>query len=195
MTLPATTKLCDRRCVGVLINDDDGRQLLIQRNTKPWGMAPVAGHLDGHGTPLDTARAETNEEVGLSVPALAPLGDREGLWLPNRCRRTTAPGQPVGHRWWLFSGSIRGGSRIDIPVNREVAAAGWFLKPEVEALADRTVDYAVGKVTEREFFEKPGLEPVWTLLLQRLGHLHLPKPHLAAVAELCLVEEPVNPPR
>jgi 8-oxo-dGTP pyrophosphatase MutT (NUDIX family) len=186
------TSVCDHQCVGVLVNDDDGRLLLFRRKTEPWGVAPVAGHVDDHGTPTEAARAETSEEVGLSVPVLSPLGDRDGLWLPNRCRRTPG-GQPVGHRWWLYSASVPGGSRTPIAANREQSGAGWHLKHQIEALATRTVAYAVGDVTEREFRADPGLEPVWVLLLYRLGHLQpLTQPLVETVAELCLVPTPAR---
>jgi hypothetical protein len=42
----------------VIITDEARRYLLIERATPPFGMTPVAGHVDNHGGPDVAAREE-----------------------------------------------------------------------------------------------------------------------------------------
>ncbi|MFE3517574.1 NUDIX hydrolase [Streptomyces sp. NPDC059166] len=111
---PVTSEdTCDHTSVGVLIPGPEGL-LMFERATPPTGLAPVAGHIDQHGSPEQAARSEVAEEVGLTVTRLHPLLTQ---WRPNRCRRT--PTGPVGHQWWILQAEVRGTLR---PSAREVHA-------------------------------------------------------------------------
>jgi hypothetical protein len=63
-------KTCDNTSVGIVITDHQSRYLMFDRATFPPGTAPAAGHIDDHGTAEDAARAEVEEELGLTVTGL-----------------------------------------------------------------------------------------------------------------------------
>ncbi|MEU5995236.1 NUDIX hydrolase [Spirillospora sp. NPDC047418] len=148
---------CDHTSVGVLITSTAGL-LVFDRATPPLGVAPVAGHIDQHGSPEQAARQETAEEVELAVTHLHLLLHQ---WRPNRCRRPTS--QPPGHDWWIYQARTSGPLR---PSAREVHAPRWTRPDQLQQLALRTAAYANGNINEHEFTERPGLQPVW------VGFLH-----------------------
>ncbi|MFJ8697826.1 NUDIX hydrolase [Streptomyces ardesiacus] len=150
---------CDHKSVGILISSPSGL-LVFERATPPAGIAPVAGHVDHHGGPEQTAHDEVTEEVALTVTHLHPLLDQ---WRPNRCRRT--PSGPVGHHWWIFQAEVSGSLR---PSPREVRAPRWIRPEQLQQHALRTVAYAKGRLTREEFEREPGLEPVWCRFLHDL---------------------------
>lgn len=147
-------KTCDNTSVGVIITNETGEYLMFDRNTFPPGTAPVAGHIDTHGTPWDAAKAEVAEEVGLTVTGLfhVTTGRRN-----NRCRRLPGP-RGVGHEWWIFRAVVTGDLT---PSERETRNARWLPADALQALADWTSVYARGGVTDADFAASPGLEPVW----------------------------------
>jgi ADP-ribose pyrophosphatase YjhB (NUDIX family) len=149
---------CDNTSVGVIITDTANRYLLIDRATPPYGMAPVAGHIDHHGSPEATAGNEVAEEVGLHVTQLRKLSE---TWRPNTCRRPPGP-EGTGHHWTLFHATAHGALQTD---PREVRTAQWVTGEQLQALAERTADYARGDVTAAEFLTTPGLQPVWQRFL------------------------------
>lgn len=172
-----SSKTCCKTSVGVLIFSPDRRELLmIERNTLPAGIAPVAGHaLDEHASYKAAAYAEVAEEIGLQVTGLTELG--AGGFHPGRCRRQGS----TGHTWRLFEATVTG--QIDASV-REVAAVGWWDLAEIQHLAERTADHAAGMLTAKEFSTRPGLEPVWCQHLSELGHVDLPGEDLDAIRSL-----------
>jgi 8-oxo-dGTP pyrophosphatase MutT (NUDIX family) len=146
---------CDHTSIGVLVPSDDGRYLLFERATFPPGIAPPAGHVDDHGTPAQAAVAEVREEVGLTVVSAQRVGE---WWLPNRCRRDSGP-WPHGHRWTIFRAHTTG----DVAAApREARNPGWYTPSDLGVLAYRTL-YGGGL----------RLEPVWIVLLHRLGMVWL----------------------
>lgn len=167
---------CDNASVGVIITDTDGRLLLIDRATPPFGRAPVAGHIDKHGGPEAAAHVEVSQEVGFNIAELVQLSE---VWLPNPCRRPAGP-QGVGHQWTAYRATVRGHLHIS---PREARSARWHTRDELQALAQRTAAYAIGGVTAEEFRSEPGLQPVWARLLaaQRLITL--------SAAELTLIDD------
>ncbi|HIY42972.1 MAG TPA: NUDIX hydrolase [Candidatus Nocardiopsis merdipullorum] len=159
-------KQCCKTSVGVLILSEDRRELLmIERGTAPAGIAPVAGHaLDEHDSYESAAREEVAEEIGLLVTGLTRLPG--GGYHPGRCRRENS----TGHVWELFEATVAG--NLD-PSEREVRTVEWWDLSEIQPLADRTADYAAGRITTGEVAEDPGLEPVWCHHLTELGHIEL----------------------
>jgi 8-oxo-dGTP pyrophosphatase MutT (NUDIX family) len=173
--VPSTvTKHCDNACVGVVITDTSGRFLLFKRATLPVGIAPVAGHVDEHGTPEQAAIAEVREEVGLHVTSLLRAITR---WRGNICRRQHGPAGP-GHLWTVYGASVIGTLQ---PEPREAAEPAWYTPAELQNLANTTVAHAHGQTTARQFAENPSLEPVWVAFFTELGVIHITPPDLAQV--------------
>ncbi|MEV0236835.1 NUDIX hydrolase [Nonomuraea sp. NPDC050786] len=165
-------KVCDNASVGALIFDDGGRLLVFDRNTDPPGAAGPAGHIDGHGGPMDAVCAEVFEEVGLTV-AMAELVT--GCWRPNRCRRLPGP-RGVGHQWQIFRVEVVGELN---PSARETRNARWLRPDELQALTQTTLAYARGHLTAGEFRDRPGIEPVWVQWLADAGLVEVSRDDLA----------------
>jgi 8-oxo-dGTP pyrophosphatase MutT (NUDIX family) len=169
--------MCDNRSVGVIITDPDGRLLMLQRVRPPVGIAPVAGHVDEHGSPVQAAYAEVWEETGLTVTSLHEVG---GWWVSNVCRRRHGLYGP-GHDWTLFTAQVSGTVTANPEESRNIR---WYTRDEVQALYARTVDHAYGHISEHEFATNPGLEPVWADFLAYTGHLQADPRDLAQVHRL-----------
>lgn len=67
----------------MLVFNNQGKILLIERKKTPPGFAPPAGHVDGD-TFRDAATRELREEVGLSVQNLDEIARGKKN---NHCRR------------------------------------------------------------------------------------------------------------
>jgi 8-oxo-dGTP pyrophosphatase MutT (NUDIX family) len=173
---PAETR-CDNTSVGVLITDGEDRWLMFERATPPVGVAPAAGHVDGHGSPERAAAVEVSEELGLTIGQLTYV---DGGWRGNRCRRVAGPQGP-GHLWTVYLARADG---TPTPSAREVRRPHWFSRPELQRLASRTHAYARGHLTAAEFAAEPGVEPVWMRFLRDAGLVVLDESALAAVEEL-----------
>ncbi|MEV4333497.1 NUDIX domain-containing protein [Streptomyces sp. NPDC049597] len=163
--LPSAETRCDHTSVGVLISSPAGL-LVFDRATFPLGMAPVAGHIDSHGSPQRAAVAEVAEEVGLTVTRLHLL---RKVWAPNRCRRPNDG--TVGHQWTIFEAQASGEIR---PSAREVRTPRWIHPDELQQQAQRTAAYAAGQVSEAEFTARPGLAAVWVRFLHDLQLVTMP---------------------
>lgn len=155
-------RVCDNTSVGIVVVDDRGRHLMFDRATFPPGTAPAAGHIDDHGTAEDAARAEVEEELGLTVTGLTHV---TGWWRNNRCRRHPGP-RGVGHEWTVFQASITGQLA---PSARETKNVRWVDPAVLQELADRTIAYAQGQLTDADFAAGPGIEPVWMQWLANLA--------------------------
>jgi ADP-ribose pyrophosphatase YjhB (NUDIX family) len=153
--------ICDNRSVGVIIQSD-GRYLMFTRNTFPWGVAPVAGHVDVHGSYPDAAHAEASEELGVNLIDLRRV--TEG-WRDNKCRREPGP-QGVGHNWQVYRAWTASTPK---PSQRETRNVRYLDGTQVQILAGRTTAYAKGGVTDEEFRQHPGIEPVWVQWLVLAG--------------------------
>jgi 8-oxo-dGTP pyrophosphatase MutT (NUDIX family) len=168
-----TLNPCCGEVVGVLIADGQGRLLMFARQQPPPGVAPVAGHVGEHGGFEAAARAEVEEEVGLTVVRLDEVARG---WRSTWCRRGSD-----GHMWRIYRADVTGEVVLK---SDEAANAGWYIPGEVQLLADRTVAHAYGRLSAAEFATHPGLEPVWVSWLADLGHIVMPAADLAAVAAL-----------
>lgn len=164
------TRPCCGTSVGVLLVDDHDRTLLIQRALPPVGIAPPAGHaLDEHAGYVLAAVDEVAEEVGLTVlpQDLELLYDH---WVSNRCRRR--PANPPGHHWRVYRTRQWAGRLTPSPT--ETAGAAWYPPEHLQQLADRTVAWTRGQLTDAAYTAEPGLEPVWVVILADLGMVTLP---------------------
>ena len=168
---------CDNASVGVLITDHRGRLLLIERVRPPFGLAPVAGHVDDHGSCEDAARAEVAEEVGLTVTNLTAIANS---WRNNACRRTPGP-NGVGHSCAVYRATVVGEVSVD---PQEVAGVRWCTARRLQRLADRTVAYAHGRLTGQAYVRHPGLEPVWVRFAAAEGLVEVNERDLVAVDRL-----------
>jgi len=173
-------KVCDNTSVGVIVTNGRGDYLMFDRATFPPGTAPAAGHIDDHGQPVDAARAEVAEELGLTVVTLEEVA---GGWRNNRCRRL--PGRRgVGHLWTVYRATVTGD--LD-PSVRETNNVRWLPADSLQSLADRTAEHAHGRLTGAEFTDRPGLEPVWVQWLADTGAIRLDAEDLTAIDLLAAV--------
>lgn len=180
--------LCDRISVGVIIEGSDDSEfageadtiLMFNRVKAPVGVAPVAGHLDGHGNIIATAFDEADEEVSLRLYELRSV--IEGRWRDNVCSRQRGQGK-AGHTWW-----VERAYGIGVPKAKhdESANLHWYHRDEIHDLALRTHMYAHGLVSDEEWLAQPGLEPVWAAFLVEGGFLSPLDLDLAAIDELSM---------
>lgn len=170
---------CCGTSVGVLITDQSRRVLMIQRATHPSGIAPVAGHAadEGQASFQAAAVAEVREEVGLAVtePDLHGLYHRR---LANLCG-AQVPANPPGHEWIVYRARSWSGS-VELAPD-EASGAGWFTPADIQGLAERTVAWADGRMTDAEWNADPGLEPVWVWILDELQMIEVDRPDLLRV--------------
>jgi 8-oxo-dGTP pyrophosphatase MutT (NUDIX family) len=180
-------KTCDNASVGVIITNDAGAFLMFERATFPPGIAPVAGHVDTHGTTRQAAEAEVREEVGLTVLSLSEITT---AWRNNRCRRHPGP-RGTGHHWTIYHAVVTGD--LD-PSERETRNARWIPRDQLQVLADSTSAYARGGLTDSEFTAQPGLEPVWVQWLYEEGIITLSAGELRLIDELANTSAPTEQP-
>ncbi len=176
-------KICDNTSVGIIITDPDGKYLMFDRATFPPGTAPAAGHIDDHGTAEDAARAEVGEELGLNVVSLELAV--EG-WRHNNCRRQRGP-RGIGHQWMIFKATVTGHL---VPSVRETKNVRWISPADVQALAARTRAYATGHISDDEFMDQPGIEPVWVQWLDAVGAIEMSAIDLASIDRVAASSSP-----
>lgn len=155
-----SSKECDNKSVGMLIRRDN-RILLIERRRPPFGFAPPAGHVDDKGSFENAAKEEVEEEVGLAPKEIRLLieGRKD-----NPCRREGGS----WHYWKIYQVDTDG----DIKRSRdETKQAGWFSMDQIRSLAQRTEKYRAGEISEEDWQQSPGLEPVWLDWFRELGIL------------------------
>ena len=153
------TKLCDHKSVGVIIKNDAGEILLIERKKFPFGFAPPAGHVDDFASPEACARGEVEEEVGLTVTTLTLLHEETKQ---NPCRREGGD----HHHWWVYEAEVTGEVQGSEDETKQV---GWYNQEKISALTERTEACLRGEMNETEWEVSPGLEPVWAELFNTLG--------------------------
>ena len=108
----------DLRGVAVLLQDDNGRLLLVTHSYGPRGWALPGGGVGRGEEPEDAARREIREELGVELEALRELGRFEEM-----LSGTT-------HTAYAFGAAPTGTIHVD---GREIVDARWFAR---EALAD-----------------------------------------------------------
>lgn len=126
------------------------RILLIERGKEPYGFAVPAGHVDGDASFEIAAARELKEEVGLDAKdlKLAIQGRKE-----NKCRREDG----AWHFWKIYEveadGQIKG-------CEDETKQVGWYTIDQIKELARRTEKYLNKEVSEEDWQNAPGLEPI-----------------------------------
>lgn len=166
MTTPTTkkTKRCCGTSVGILIEDQTERLLMVTRGWWPKGTAPVAGHVrDSHTSVAAALVAEVQEEVGLTVTGAGLLWEGH---LPNLC--ASLPHLPTpGHYWHLAAATAEG--RV-VAAPEETKGASWYTRAQIDALAQATLDhYRAGGVPADQPDES--MEAVWLRLMWEAGRL------------------------
>lgn len=144
-----TVSICDHTSVGMFVWKDE-RLLLIERAKFPFGFAVPAGHVDGDSSYEESARRELREEVGLEADGLKLLteGRKE-----NQCRREGGS----WHYWKMYEVVTMG----DIKRSEdETKQAGWYSKEQIQELGNKTKRYLDKEITENDWKQNPGLEPV-----------------------------------
>lgn len=150
---------CDNKSVGVIIKNDHEEVLLLQRARFPFGLAPPAGHIDGHGSAEQTALDETWEEVGICLPLSGlkhVVADRR---VDNVCRRTGG----TYHIWNVFEATYPGGPLM--PSKDETHGAGWYSSADLQDLAEYTESAVEPTDPSRT------LENVWLSFFRELGYI------------------------
>ncbi|MGW0578615.1 NUDIX domain-containing protein [Streptomyces sp. NPDC002920] len=171
-------KTCDNTSVGIVITDHQGRYLMFDHATFPSGTAPAAGHIDDHGTAEDAGRAEVEEELGLTVTGLTHV---TGGWRDNPCRLPGARSTGHRHEWTVHRATVTG----DVtPSAHETKNVRWITPDALQELADRTVAYAQGRITDAEFEAAPGIEPVWMQWLANIAAINTSPDDLRRVDQL-----------
>ncbi|MEU4769006.1 NUDIX domain-containing protein [Actinosynnema sp. NPDC023794] len=158
---------CDHTSVGVVIEGPGGYLAMLKRARFPVGIAPVAGHVDLHGTPRLAALAEAAEELGVNLDdeqlETTPICGRV---VDNRCRR--AGGHY--HSWWIYRVALASLVEL-IPDSAETLGASWCAPAVVADLAARTRAYRSGELSATSWSNEPGLEEVWVEFLTELRYI------------------------
>ncbi len=145
---------CNHTSVGMIVRKGDDI-LLIERQKFPFGFACPAGHVDEGESFKEAAVRELREEVGLETSALELVFEGD---INNPCRRKDG----TRHHWQVFDVSSTGELQRSTGETRSFL---WASSEKLEQLRKRTEDYLHGNVSEQEWKENPGLEPVWLQFL------------------------------
>lgn len=160
-------KECDHLSVGTIIEDGINIALLL-RAKLPQAYAPPAGHIDQHGSPEQAAINEPFEELGLIIAPEAliktAIANRR---VDNPCPR----GGGNYHHWWVFRATQFEG-RIT-PSADETRGAAWYDREQLQALADRTIQWRADGSNSEDWQQNPGLEEVWLGFLAELGYISI----------------------
>lgn len=152
-------KVCDNKSVGIIIKNPVGDVLLIERKKFPFGFAALAGHIDDFSSPEACARGEVFEEVGLKVTELKLVHEETKN---NPCRREGGD----HHHWWIYEAGVEGYIRASLDETKQV---GWYSKSMISDLSKRTELYQKQVVSEADWENAPGLEPVWYEFFKELN--------------------------
>jgi 8-oxo-dGTP pyrophosphatase MutT (NUDIX family) len=161
----ALPKICDHTSVGVIVTNHEGAFALLKRARFPVGIAPVAGHIDQHGTPEQAAVAEVQEEIGLIV-AIKDLQQTtiQGKRYDNHCRRQGGD----HHNWWVYTTDTFEGEIQPDP--DETRGASWYSLEQLQSLVERTRAFQAGRISQADWEAYPGLEEIWVSFLLELGY-------------------------
>lgn len=159
-------KICDNLSVGIVIRNKSGLYALLERRKFPVGFAPVAGHIDNHGSAEQAALDEAQEELGIN---LTPDNLQKTVIDTKRKNNQCVREGGSYHIWTVFESTIPH-QALQPDVN-ETKGGRWFHPDELQALADRTRAYLRSEISESDWQKSPGLEHVWLDHLTELGHI------------------------
>lgn len=108
---------------GAIIKNSEGKILMIDRATPPFGWACPAGHIDDGETPEIAVRREIFEEVGLVVSDAHLIFHEFVEW--NECNKGVR-----GHDWFLFEVAKWEGELVTS--EREVKDFAWRSVEEIK---------------------------------------------------------------
>lgn len=151
--------LCDNKSVGVVITNLDGDVLLLERARFPLGLAPPAGHVDEHGSYINAAVAEVNEEVGITLNQSDLVQKISHRSVQNKCRREGGE----YHNWSIYTAVVNDTSLSPDP--HETNGATWYSKAEVQELVTKTKRLDHFAVQD----DMPVLELLWADMFIELG--------------------------
>ncbi|MEU7822928.1 hypothetical protein [Catellatospora sp. NPDC049133] len=151
-------QVCCNAAVCVLLMAPDSSVLLFERAESPYGLIPIVGHLDDHSADDVAALAEATQQVTPDLRHLAPIAS---VWLDGRCDRVTT--ERAGHQWMVLAAPVPGA--LTVAGTSTVVRPRWTGRDEIQRLAERTVAFAAGAVTDMEWELLPGLDPTCALLL------------------------------
>lgn len=143
------SKICDHTSVGMFVWNDE-KLLLIERAQFPFGFAVPAGHVDNDSTYEEAAKRELKEEVGLEIKELKLIAEGRK---ENKCRRDDGD----WHYWKMYRVTTIGN------INRskeETKQAQWYTIDQIKEFSRKTEKYNNKEITEEEWSQNPGLEPV-----------------------------------
>lgn len=109
--------------VGAII-EHDGKYLLMDRATPPYGFAGPAGHIDEGESPEEAIVREVREETGLTVTDTELLFAEFNAF--NECSRGVK-----GHYWYIYKCQYVGEMHRS---ERETKSLGWYSIDELRTL-------------------------------------------------------------
>lgn len=148
------SQVCDHTSVGTIVENEWGELLLIERAKFPFGLAAPAGHVDSHSGPLEAARQELLEEVGIKVKISDLLPVITNRYIANHCRRQ----QGDYHVWNVYHVRVKN-PRIQRSLD-ETNAAGWYNKEQLQVITATSAQAS-----------KVPLEPIWRTFFEELGYV------------------------
>ena len=135
---------CSGDSCGMIVRHKE-KVLMLERRVGELGWwACPAGHREMGEFPLDCARRELLEEVGVEYEALYNVRLVLSGTLASVCRSGTA-----AHKWWIYD-SEAASPHFQHKEPAKHRAVGWFHPSEIE---------------------KMKLEPVWRVILEAAGIL------------------------
>lgn len=139
-------KTCPDGSVGIIFKKYS-KYLMFRRLKKPEGWAGVAGHLDG-GAPLDAARKESKEEIGIDLRFEKLNFLFQEKIYPNPCRR----GDFNSHEWTVYEYKLAAGENPKMGEPENHADLGFFTAGEL-----------------KEKFAKESYDPAWLKIFSKAG--------------------------
>lgn len=124
--------------VGIIIKNDHGQILMLDRKNYPQGWACPAGHVDQGEGPEKAAHREAEEETGIQIKEIHKLIQEFVEW--NECAQGIK-----GHYWHVYE------------------AVSWDGAPKTEDKEAKTI-----KWIHPEELKDMELEPVWKYWFEKL---------------------------
>lgn len=144
----------------VIVTDGNGRVLLCERADMPGAVQTVQGGIDEGETPLEAARRELEEEIGLKPSQFEIIGSVpetfKYVWPPEvlarvRDERPDAP--HIGQEQTIFLARVAPDAAFDLDAHVREFSRVWWGTPQ--EMVDGAWEYK--KPVLRAAFERLGL--------------------------------------